>query len=63
MEKCPRLEMCSMFKLFRHEATKTIFIRQYCEGDFKKCIRKQKKDTGREVPDNLMPNGEYLDAD
>jgi len=64
MEKndCPNLEKCPMFALFRLQATTELFIRRYCNGDYEKCARKKLKDSGKEVPENLLPDGDTLPA-
>lgn len=62
MEKqsCPNLEKCPMFGKFRLQATSEIFISKYCKGNFEKCARKKMKDSGREVPEDLLPDGDRI---
>jgi len=58
--ECPYLEQCPMFKHFKLEATKQVFIIQYCRGAFQTCERKKLRDNGEQVPEKLLPDGEYL---
>lgn len=60
MGECVYLNSCPMFERLRFDATKQIFISQYCKGDYEKCERKKLRDAGKEVPPTLLPNGEHL---
>lgn len=57
---CERLSVCPMFRILRFEASKTIFIKQYCQGDWNACVRYQRWKAGQPVPDTLLPNGTEL---
>lgn len=56
----PNLAGCPMFKHFKLEATKQVFIIQYCRGDYESCARKKLRDSGKPVPEMLLPNGRTL---
>ena len=51
---------CPIYRHFSLKAIKNFFISRYCQGDFERCKRKKLKDAGKEVPEKLLPNGEYL---
>jgi hypothetical protein len=57
---CERLSVCPIFRTLRFEASKTIFIKQYCEGDCSACARYQRWKAGQPVPETLLPNGVEL---
>jgi len=50
-----------MFALFTFEASKKVFIIQYCEGQWERCERYRRRIAGLPVPDNLLPNGMFLE--
>jgi hypothetical protein len=47
-----------MFKQFQLEATRRVFVLQYCRGAFAECERKKARDAGKPVPDRLLPDGQ-----
>jgi len=49
-----------MYKHLRLEASKEFFIARYCQGNFKTCKRKKRRDAGEAVPEKMLPNGELL---
>lgn len=58
--ECPNLEKCPMFKYFQTDFLKKTFISIYCRDRFSDCERKKLKDAGKVVPENLLPDGQYL---
>jgi hypothetical protein len=58
--KCPNVELCPLYAKFRLESTKNSIINLYCETNFERCERKRLKDSRQNVPEKLMPNGNYL---
>lgn len=56
--ECPYLAGCVMFKQFQLEATRRVFVLQYCRGAFAECERKKARDAGKPVPDRLLPDGQ-----
>jgi len=58
--ECPNLMKCQMFKFFQSDFAKQIYLTLYCQGNFTGCARKKLKDAGKEVPENLLPDGQYL---
>jgi hypothetical protein len=64
MSECEYIQGCPMFKKFKLEPIKNFWIDQYCKRDgggdcSRKSLRKQGKGP-EEVPENLLPNGEYM---
>jgi len=51
------LAKCPFFNNLALPATAEILKKKYCRGDFEKCARYQLKKSGKEVPDNLWPDG------
>ncbi len=49
-----------MFKLFKLEATKKVYTKAYCEGNYEDCKRYQMRSEGHMPPDNLLPDGDYM---
>jgi len=58
--ECPNLERCPMFKHFQTDYAKQTYILLFCRSNFGGCERKKLKDSGREVPEKLLPDGQYL---
>ncbi len=55
---CKWYEVCPM-KRFREEGKlKEEWIKRYCKGDYKSCVRYQMEEKGEPHPDNMLPNGE-----
>lgn len=53
---------CPLFQLFSSEKSGSIFKKFYCQGEFNTCQRKQLGDKGQTVPQNMLPNGTYLQS-
>jgi hypothetical protein len=61
MEDCANLQNCPIFNRFKLEGLKNFWIRIYCKGARQEeCERKKLKSEGKEVPINLLPNGEQI---
>ena len=58
MEDCPNIEKCPFFdsKLAGKTGLSTIYMKNYCQDDFKKCARYKVSQSGIKVPKNLFPN-------
>ncbi len=64
MAACEFKEKCPIFKRFRHEGIKNLWISRYCDTGGDNCKRKELRTSGKgalEVPVSLLPNGRYLD--
>jgi hypothetical protein len=59
-KECPNLEKCPMFKYFQSDFAKETYIYLYCRDRFMECERKKLRDDCKEVPEKLLPDGEYL---
>jgi len=59
-EYCENIDKCPMFEKFEGEAIFKFWIKNYCKGKHAKCVRKELKNAGKEVPINLLPNGTLL---
>jgi len=57
---CPNLEKCPMFKFFQSDFAKETYSLLYCRSNFMDCARKKLKDASQEVPEKLLPDGQYL---
>jgi len=58
---CEYLLNCAIFKRFRTEGSKSIWISFYCKGaKQEKCARKIMKKTGKEPPITLLPSGKHF---
>lgn len=57
---CPDLTNCPTWEKFKTNS-KTFWIKNYCQGPKQDvCARKQQKTQRAFIPDELLPNGEYL---
>ncbi len=56
-KECKWFQVCPM--KFYYEAGKLDkkWIKNYCKGDWNKCVRFQKEENGIYHPDNMLPNG------
>jgi hypothetical protein len=57
--QCEYVEGCPMFKYFRSIAKK-VYAEIYCLGDYEVCRRRQLRQAGEPVPQNLLPHGGKL---
>lgn len=60
--KCPHMETCALFPLFKLRASLKVWQDNYCEGTFAKCARFQRSAEGKMSPMNLLPNGQMLEV-
>lgn len=59
---CEFFQQCPIFEKCKMGALSGAFIFLYCEGTkMDECERRILKRTGKSVPLNLLPNGEYFD--
>lgn len=57
---CEFQDNCPIYKHFRTQVLKNIYIKKYCEGNHEECLRKIKRKNDEAVPDNLLPDGKEL---
>ena len=61
MENCANLQNCPIFNKFKLEGLKNFWIRIYCKGSRQEeCARKKMKSEEKDVPTNLLPNGDQI---
>ena len=61
LRHCSYLGTCPVFDRFRLEGLRNFWIRLYCQGTRQSmCQRKVIKISGRPVPEDLLPNGDFL---
>jgi hypothetical protein len=56
---CPFIEGCPMFKYFQ-KFMKKVYLNMYCQGFYRDCERRTLKLSGKEVPAQMLPNGDML---
>lgn len=54
---CPRVSTCPLLAQ-ASSASLLPMWRNYCEADFQGCVRYQRGQAGRPIPDEMLPNGE-----
>jgi hypothetical protein len=59
-ETCPQMTNCPMYGLFSLAGTLETWKTNYCTADYSRCERYVRNRQGRQVPQNLMPNGALL---
>lgn len=59
---CPSQETCPLFALFTMKATAMLWRVNYCEGTHLTCARQRLAAQGEDVPQNLLPNGRFLET-
>ena len=59
-EECPLLPTCPFFNSLSLPGSAAILKDINCRADFGKCERYKRRAAGKEVPDNLWPNGKLI---
>lgn len=57
---CPNFEKCKFFSTFGNQKCAEALIMLYCKDNFKDCARYKLKQEGKDVPNNLWPNGQLV---
>ncbi len=57
MPECKWFSVCPLKSFYEEGSLDERWIRDYCRGDFKKCVRYQMEESGKPHPDNMMPDG------
>jgi hypothetical protein len=61
MADCEFVEKCPIFEKSKTGIIKAAFGTKYCKGSsMEECARRKLKHAGQEVPEKLLPNGEYM---
>jgi hypothetical protein len=62
-QDCEHLKHCVVWSKFSTDS-KLVWIKSYCQGAKKdQCARKKQKANGEFLPDELLPNGTYLNPE
>ncbi|MFP4193401.1 MAG: hypothetical protein ACLFMN_02060 [Desulfobacterales bacterium] len=56
-KQCRWYPLCPMKRFYEDGILDAFWIKQYCMGDNKKCVRYQMEESGRPHPDNMLPDG------
>lgn len=63
MADCEYLAACPIFGKFKLEGIKNFWIKLYCKGAKQaRCARRILKESGKPIPETLLPSGMHLDA-
>ena len=66
MEQCEFTPRCPIFRKFRHEGIKNVWLKAYClRSKGAQCKRKELRLGGakpEEIPHTMLPNGGFLDS-
>ena len=54
---CLWYEVCPIKEFSEEGVISENWVSEYCWGDNSKCVRAQKEEQGKYVPDNMMPDG------
>jgi len=57
-KKCKWFTVCPMKYFWEQGKIDESWIKEYCFGNWEKCIRYQKEEAGIYHPDNMMPDGQ-----
>jgi hypothetical protein len=59
---CSHLRTCPLYQLFGSKPSLKVWTAWYCEGRYQHCARYALRESGRDVPLHLLPNGRSLDV-
>jgi len=54
---CRWYPLCPMKRFLEEGSLEGKWIREYCRGDYRRCVRYQMEDKGLKHPDNMLPDG------
>jgi len=54
---CGWYDICPFKKFYSEDRLDKKWIKNYCWGNYSKCVRKRMEEEGRYHPDNMMPDG------
>ena len=54
---CKWYVVCPMKRFYEEGKLDEKWIRKYCMGDYKSCVRYQMEEKGMPHPDNMLPDG------
>ncbi|OYT32245.1 MAG: uracil-DNA glycosylase [Thermofilum sp. ex4484_79] len=62
MGTCKWFRVCPIRKFVEEGKLDKVWVKKYCKGDFKKCIRYQLEEKGIPHPDNMLPDGRTIEG-
>lgn len=57
MAECKWYPVCPMKEYLKEGLLDEKYVREYCRGDYRRCVRYQKQARGEPHPDNMLPDG------
>ena len=54
---CKWYPVCPMKRFFESGKLAEKWVRDYCFGNWQKCVRYEMEESGRYHPDNMLPDG------
>ena len=61
MGNCEFKTKCNIYKIFESHDALSVLKLIYCEGDFFKCERYKRMKVSEAIPENLLPDGSFLE--
>ena len=58
---CKWFEVCPLKRFYEEGKLEKKWIKNYCKGNYKSCVRYKMEEQGIIHPDNMLPNGEIKD--
>jgi DNA polymerase len=58
MNECKWYRACPIKYFTDQNKLESYWVKKYCLGDYKNCVRYQMEERGISHPDNMLPNGE-----
>ena len=58
---CKWFEVCPLKRFYEEGNLEKKWIKDYCKGDYKSCVRYKMEEKRITHPDNMLPNGEIRD--
>jgi len=55
---CKWYEACPMKRFYEQGLLDELWIKRFCKGNYKSCVRYHREEKGEPHPDNMLPNGE-----
>jgi len=56
--RCKWIDICPLRRFEEQGKLELKWKKEYCEGNYKKCVRYKMEEKGQSHPDNMLPNGE-----
>ncbi|OYT53698.1 MAG: uracil-DNA glycosylase [Candidatus Altiarchaeales archaeon ex4484_2] len=56
-DTCRWYPLCPMKRFFEEGRLDEKWIKEYCKGNYRECVRYRMEDEGKPHPDNMLPDG------